>query len=284
MYIISGSKATRVREEEPKEEVAGKRNIRERVKARNALPQNNRRGVSLPTVTRHHAFREFSHPAHCAKRHTVARPRRSGPLNYLRKAHNIACEKELIMSSYNEIHFTCLIGAFPANRQVIYQGATFHAKVFKAKHLWNTPIPRNPSDNLVVGTSRRDTNSPQIVGGRSYLGNKRRECCDREYQPSLDDTPPSPKILRQARFCQLPLAFISDKMQPKMTALCTLLMFVVVIAVSSLTADAIPRNKRGLDLGLNRGYSGSQAAKHMMGLAAANYAGGPGRRRRSEQA
>ncbi|XP_011052387.1 PREDICTED: diuretic hormone class 2 [Acromyrmex echinatior] len=106
-------------------------------------------------------------------------------------------------------------------------------------------------------------------------------------------------------------------MQPKMTALCTLLMFVVVIAVSSLTADAIPRhesywdqqddidrdefleilsrlsrinrpemenNKRGLDLGLNRGYSGSQAAKHMMGLAAANYAGGPGRRRRSEQA
>ncbi|KAG5348383.1 DIUX protein, partial [Acromyrmex charruanus] len=106
-------------------------------------------------------------------------------------------------------------------------------------------------------------------------------------------------------------------MQPKMTALCTLLMFVVVVAVSSLTADAIPRhesywdqqddidrdefleilsrlsrinrpemenNKRGLDLGLNRGYSGSQAAKHMMGLAAANYAGGPGRRRRSEQA
>ncbi|XP_014226773.1 diuretic hormone class 2 isoform X1 [Trichogramma pretiosum] len=42
--------------------------------------------------------------------------------------------------------------------------------------------------------------------------------------------------------------------------------------------------KRGLDLGLNRGFSGSQAAKHLMGLAAANYAGGPGRRRRSEQA
>ncbi|KYN27057.1 Diuretic hormone class 2 [Trachymyrmex cornetzi] len=283
MYIISGSKATRVREEEPKEEVAGKRNIRERVKARNALPQNNRRGVSLPTVTRHHA--------------------------------------------------TCPIDAFPANCQVIYQGATPHAKVFRAKHLWNTPIPRNPNDNLVVGTSRRDTNSPQIVGGRRYLrGRKRRKRCDREYQPSLDDTPPSP-------------AFISDKMQPKMTALCTLLMFVVVVAVSSLTADAIPRKidfievvifainrsipqsipilhyarshesywdqqddidrdefleilsrlsrinrpementKRGLDLGLNRGYSGSQAAKHMMGLAAANYAGGPGRRRRSEQA
>ncbi|XP_076284189.1 diuretic hormone class 2 isoform X2 [Lasioglossum baleicum] len=42
-------------------------------------------------------------------------------------------------------------------------------------------------------------------------------------------------------------------------------------------------NKRGLDLGLSRGFSGSQAAKHLMGLAAANYAGGPGRRRRSEQ-
>lgn len=40
-------------------------------------------------------------------------------------------------------------------------------------------------------------------------------------------------------------------------------------------------SKRGLDLGLGRGYSGSQAAKHLMGLAAANFAGGPGRRRRS---
>ncbi|KAK9752861.1 hypothetical protein QE152_g3858 [Popillia japonica] len=41
-------------------------------------------------------------------------------------------------------------------------------------------------------------------------------------------------------------------------------------------------SKRGLDLGLGRGYSGSQAAKHLMGLAAANFAGGPGRRRRSD--
>ncbi|KAL0112371.1 hypothetical protein PUN28_012005 [Cardiocondyla obscurior] len=103
----------------------------------------------------------------------------------------------------------------------------------------------------------------------------------------------------------------------KMTVLCTLLTFLVVVAVSSFTADAIPHSywdqqddmnreeflellsrlsravmsrpementKRGLDLGLNRGFSGSQAAKHLMGLAAANYAGGPGRRRRSEQA
>ncbi|XP_042873779.1 diuretic hormone class 2-like isoform X1 [Penaeus japonicus] len=41
--------------------------------------------------------------------------------------------------------------------------------------------------------------------------------------------------------------------------------------------------KRGLDLGLGRGFSGSQAAKHLMGLAAANFAGGPGRRRRSPE-
>ncbi|KAG8230229.1 hypothetical protein J437_LFUL010857 [Ladona fulva] len=39
-------------------------------------------------------------------------------------------------------------------------------------------------------------------------------------------------------------------------------------------------SKRGLDLGMSRGFSGSQAAKHLMGLAAANFAGGPGRRRR----
>ncbi|XP_048485531.1 diuretic hormone class 2 isoform X2 [Plutella xylostella] len=39
-------------------------------------------------------------------------------------------------------------------------------------------------------------------------------------------------------------------------------------------------DKRGLDLGLGRGYSGAIQAKHLMGLAAANYADGPGRRRR----
>ncbi|XP_039314879.1 diuretic hormone class 2 isoform X2 [Solenopsis invicta] len=111
-----------------------------------------------------------------------------------------------------------------------------------------------------------------------------------------------------------------EQMQPKMTVLCTLLTFIVVVAISSLTAEAVPHShesywdqqddidrdefveflsrlsravmnrpemensKRGLDLGLSRGFSGSQAAKHLMGLAAANYAGGPGRRRRSEQA
>ena len=39
----------------------------------------------------------------------------------------------------------------------------------------------------------------------------------------------------------------------------------------------------GLDFGLGRGYSGSQAAKHLMGLAAANYAIGPGRKRRESE-
>lgn len=38
--------------------------------------------------------------------------------------------------------------------------------------------------------------------------------------------------------------------------------------------------KRGLDLGLGRSFSGSQAAKHMMGLAAANLAAGPGKKKR----
>ncbi|XP_011310804.1 diuretic hormone class 2 [Fopius arisanus] len=48
--------------------------------------------------------------------------------------------------------------------------------------------------------------------------------------------------------------------------------------------DNEKRGGFGLDFGLNRGFSGAQAAKHLMGMAAANYAGGPGRRRRSDQA
>jgi len=39
-------------------------------------------------------------------------------------------------------------------------------------------------------------------------------------------------------------------------------------------------NKRGIDFGLGRGYSGNQAAKHFMGLVASQYAGGPGKRKR----
>ncbi|XP_017068595.1 diuretic hormone class 2 isoform X2 [Drosophila eugracilis] len=44
----------------------------------------------------------------------------------------------------------------------------------------------------------------------------------------------------------------------------------------------VENTKRTVDFGLARGYSGTQEAKHRMGLAAANFAGGPGRRRRSE--
>ncbi|XP_050534785.1 diuretic hormone class 2 [Daktulosphaira vitifoliae] len=51
---------------------------------------------------------------------------------------------------------------------------------------------------------------------------------------------------------------------------------------SIMRANDLENSKRGLDLGLSRGYSGTQAAKHLMGIAAANFAGGPGRRRRSD--
>ncbi|KAL1455244.1 hypothetical protein WDU94_009353 [Cyamophila willieti] len=54
------------------------------------------------------------------------------------------------------------------------------------------------------------------------------------------------------------------------------------LSQSILRENDLENSKRGLDLGLSRGFSGSQAAKHLMGLAAANYAGGPGRRRRSD--
>merc|ERR1711874_187240 len=40
-------------------------------------------------------------------------------------------------------------------------------------------------------------------------------------------------------------------------------------------------DKRGIDFGLGRGYSGSQAARHMLGLQQVNFAGGPGKRKRS---
>lgn len=45
---------------------------------------------------------------------------------------------------------------------------------------------------------------------------------------------------------------------------------------------SILSSKRAVDFGLSRGFSGIQEAKHRMGLAAANFAGGPGRKRRSE--
>eukprot|EP00093_Oithona_nana_P004461 04461.XXX_162384_164090_1 [CDS] Oithona nana genome sequencing. len=45
--------------------------------------------------------------------------------------------------------------------------------------------------------------------------------------------------------------------------------------------DSVVSSKRGIDFGLGRGFSGSQAAKHFMGMAAARYSGGPGKRKRS---
>ena len=43
-------------------------------------------------------------------------------------------------------------------------------------------------------------------------------------------------------------------------------------------------SKRGVDFGLARGFSGSQALKHALGLEAARYAGGPGRKKRVDPA
>jgi len=52
-------------------------------------------------------------------------------------------------------------------------------------------------------------------------------------------------------------------------------------ALSNLNAR-LPNaaSKRGIDFGLGRGFSGSQAAKHFMGMAAARYSGGPGKKRK----
>lgn len=58
----------------------------------------------------------------------------------------------------------------------------------------------------------------------------------------------------------------------------------VLQVLNTLILSLCCSSKRGLDLGLSRGFSGSQAAKHLMGLAAANFAGGPGRRRRDTHA
>ncbi|XP_039754834.1 diuretic hormone class 2 isoform X3 [Pararge aegeria] len=44
--------------------------------------------------------------------------------------------------------------------------------------------------------------------------------------------------------------------------------------------NGIPNEKRDLDMGLNRGFSGAVQAKHLIGMAASRFAGGPGRRRR----
>ncbi|XP_074598419.1 diuretic hormone class 2 isoform X2 [Brevipalpus obovatus] len=48
---------------------------------------------------------------------------------------------------------------------------------------------------------------------------------------------------------------------------------------SIMAGQEINNEKRGLDLGLSRGFSGQRAAKHLVGLANADFAGGPGKRR-----
>ncbi|XP_020289927.1 diuretic hormone class 2-like [Pseudomyrmex gracilis] len=105
-------------------------------------------------------------------------------------------------------------------------------------------------------------------------------------------------------------------MQPKVTALCTLLAFAAFVVISSPTVDAIPHsretywdqqddidrdelleilsrlshtvvnrpeieNTKRSDMGLGRSFAATQALRKYMGLSSADYFG---RRRRSEQA
>ncbi|CAO1395361.1 unnamed protein product, partial [Diamesa tonsa] len=44
--------------------------------------------------------------------------------------------------------------------------------------------------------------------------------------------------------------------------------------------DDMENSKRTVDFGLSRGYSGAQEAKHRMAMNIANFAGGPGRKKR----
>merc|ERR1719410_1727302 len=49
------------------------------------------------------------------------------------------------------------------------------------------------------------------------------------------------------------------------------------------TSEEDNSDKRGIDFGLGRGYSGSQAARHMLGLQQVNFAGGPGKRKKRSE-
>ncbi|XP_054153397.1 diuretic hormone class 2-like [Oppia nitens] len=51
-------------------------------------------------------------------------------------------------------------------------------------------------------------------------------------------------------------------------------------SIANTDYNSYKNQKRGIDLGLSRGFSGSQAAKHLMGMSAASFANGPGRRRK----
>ncbi|XP_052741181.1 diuretic hormone class 2 [Bicyclus anynana] len=51
--------------------------------------------------------------------------------------------------------------------------------------------------------------------------------------------------------------------------------------VMPVNDEEISNEKRDLDMGLNRGFSGAVQAKHLIGMTASRFAGGPGRRRRA---
>lgn len=86
-------------------------------------------------------------------------------------AHKAACEK-------NRSPPRRTIGIHLALRRlnrrqsdIIYQETdSSRAKVFRGKHLWNTPIPRNPSDGLGTSAARfefaQDRGLPPVNGSR----------------------------------------------------------------------------------------------------------------------
>ncbi|XP_049806672.1 diuretic hormone class 2 [Schistocerca nitens] len=78
---------------------------------------------------------------------------------------------------------------------------------------------------------------------------------------------------------QLSNNYVSDYEMEQTAPLLSILELISKLRQTNSIAED-PAAKRGLDLGINRGFSGAQAAKHLMGLAAAQYAAGPGRRRR----
>jgi len=56
--------------------------------------------------------------------------------------------------------------------------------------------------------------------------------------------------------------------------------FVIAVHAESIINFPLCSSKRTVDFGLSRGYSGAQEAKHRMAMQIANFAGGPGRKKR----
>merc|ERR1711874_415348 len=67
---------------------------------------------------------------------------------------------------------------------------------------------------------------------------------------------------------------------------CLLLFASIILTLWTTQSEGLnldhlqPSSKRGIDFGLGRGFSGSQAAKHFLGMAAARYSGGPGKKKK----